>query len=329
MNGVFFFLSGMIIAQKTISNNIIDRMVAKYFKFVPMVIGGGMTAYLVMQFGLTYHIRLMEYSHAANYVQWANEFEPSLLGERGVLKDIFIMTFIDSSKYDSPLWFLAVLFWGTLIEESIEKSINDNKVRVLIYVMLYMVVTDMETVDWRVPYLGYIFAGALIGHLDIVSFQKFKVSKWLSFLLFIVGIYITAPSDFVGFYLPLRYLSTLGMHLKVIGIILLVVSVSINTDLQKAFNTRISQWLNKYSFGIYVFHWSFVISVSCAVTYMLIVTYNLDYMISGFVGIVSGLMATLLCSVIYTEEIYKPLNKLFSAVINIIRIKLRKFCDGR
>lgn len=91
----------------------------------------------------------------------ANAFIPRIIGENGFVKDALVSTFTSQSIYDSPLWFLYILFWGSLLVESIERIFTSRVVKNLIYISLYILVMRLETVDWRLPYIGFILVGAI------------------------------------------------------------------------------------------------------------------------------------------------------------------------
>lgn len=306
MNGIFFALSGWLIATKSVENNLTNRLITKYLKFVPMTCLGVFFAYLVMSKSLLYAHKLMDYSYAANYVGGANAFIPSVVGNNGFLRDALFSTFVNQSIYVGPLWFLTVIFWGSLLLESIEKCIDKRIVKSLIYLFLYVVVINLKGIDWRIPYMSFMFAGAIVAP---IKFSK-NMRTIPNLLLFAIGVYISASRENVGIYKPLSYIQTyLGMNLQVIGAILLIVAVSCSDKLQRVFDNKVGKWLAKYSLAIYVIHWSIVISVSCYVTYILYVSCGINHMISGTIGIVAGLLVTLLLAVIFTDDVYKPYCK--------------------
>lgn len=174
------------------------------------------------------------------------------------------------------------------------------------YIFLYLIAINLEALDWRIPYVGFIIAGAIIVHVKI----KETLNPILNFIMFLFGIYISATGDYVGIYKPLAFLwQSLGLNLKVIGVMLINILVTNNDKLKQLFDTKIGKWLSKYSLAIYVIHWSVVISVSCWVTYIMHVVYGINYMLSGTVGIIIGLFITVLIAVMFTEDVYVSYEK--------------------
>lgn len=68
MNGIFFALSGWLIASSLSKKSFVQRMVVKYLKYAPMSLFGIFITYLIMHKGLVYAHPLTEISYAANYV---------------------------------------------------------------------------------------------------------------------------------------------------------------------------------------------------------------------------------------------------------------------
>lgn len=306
MNGIFFALSGWLIASRPVKGNLIGRMISKYLKFVPMTLIGVFLTFLMMHKSVIYAHYLTDFSNAENYVGGANAFVPSILGDNSFIFDAFVSTFVAQSIYVGPLWFLTVLFWGSLLVEGIEKCINNRKVKYLIYVFLYIAVMNMELIDWRIPYIGFILAGAIASQISI----KEKIGRRVNALIFMFGVYILSTGDYVGLYKPLSLLwPVFGLNLKVIGVLCVLVSVSNSDKLKRIFDTKIGLFLSRYSLAVYVIHWSIVISMSCGVTYLLCVLNCKNYMIAGTVGIMTGLFVTLLLAVLFTEDVYNPYIK--------------------
>lgn len=163
----------------------------------------------------------------------------------------------------------------------------------------------IETVDWRLPYIGFIFVGAIISSINI----RF-MNNIINIIAFVIGIYISSTGDYVGIYKPLSYVENyLGLDLKVLGVALILIAVSNSDKLKRIFDTSIGRWISKYSMAIYVIHWGIVISLSCGITYHLSIFSGLPYMLSGLIGIAGGLLATLLLAVIFTEDVYNPYCK--------------------
>lgn len=326
MNGIFFALSGWLIATRTVHSSFINRLISKYLKFVPVTLVSIIITYLVMHESLIYAHPLAEFSYAANYVGGANAFDPSIVGENGFLRDALVSIFTSQSMYVGPLWFLTILFWGSLLVEGVEKCFSNRKARYAIYIFLYFIVMNLESVDWRIPYVGFMLVGAIASQVKC----KKKIGNVLNYILFAIGIYISATGDYVGIYKPLGLLwSSLGLNLKVIGALFVIVSVSNSDKLKCIFDTKIGKWLSKYSLAIYVIHWSMVISVSCGVTYILHVMRGANYMISGTVGIITGLLVTLLLAVLFTEDVYNPYCKVVVKGFQKIIKKISEDSDER
>lgn len=303
MVGLFFVAGGYTISRIGTQRNIIKMGISKYLRYLPMMIIGAGLGWFVMRIGMVYSIKLAEYSYAGQYVNEYNNFEPSILGMRGLLVDAFIKVFLKHSKYNNTLWFISAYFWGTVITEFIHRIIKAKWMKILILSVVFIVFINLDFIDWKLPYLSYIFLGYLIGNIRT---EGIKIKSYLCIILFAVGLFITSASgDRAGIYSVLSSHVFGNHYVYSISAALVILAVSMSDKLQPLFCNRISEALAKFSFGIYVTQWPIIISVSCGITYYCVIN-GIPYLIGGILGIVMGSLVTISLSYIYTRYVYKP-----------------------
>lgn len=299
MVGAFLFFSGYLISKQEKKGGIV-RIVKKYLKFIPMIFIGTLIPYVVMKFDLAFHIKLAPYSYASDYVYQYNNFETCLLGREGLIVDSLICTFLSSSKYNNTLWFVKVLFWGSIVAEFMISFLKNSKVKIVSCVGLYVVCMTLGKVDWRFPYAAFIYAGMLLAMIDISK----KLPSVCAYFAFAIGIYLISPVEYVGVYKPLSYFDEVGINLRIIGIALVVFSVDNSLKLKKIFSSKILQVIAHYSFGIYVIQWGVVISMTCGITYFLNTKLGMYYGVSGCLGLLGGAATTIVLSIVFTNHFY-------------------------
>lgn len=210
--------------------------------------------------------------------------------------------------------------------ESVELAFSNRIIKNAIYVFVYCFVLKLEVVDWRIPYIGFMLVGAIISY---IKFNK-KINDIAILIIFVLGIYISATGDYVGMYKPLAYLERyLGFNLRVLGVTLLIISISNSDTLKRIFDTKIGRWLSKYSMAIYVIHWGIIISVSCGITYHLKVLSGLPYMLAGTIGIVIGLLVTIILAALFTEDFYNPYCRIVLKRIEGLIKNIGEYSDER
>lgn len=311
---LFFFISGYLISLKESKSYIIKIAVGKYLKLVPMVAIGVIIPYVVMKCNWTYHLTLGENSYAMRYVQDYNNFVPFVWGRNGVLADIFIKSFIRNSKYNGTLWFIAPYLWGGMIAECIRCHIDSSKCRTLVYSILFILCIGMDGIDWRLPYLGFIFGGAAIQCI-INKFYMIRVNRYISWICFVLGFYLLAPLEYVGIYSPLNVFNGCSLVIRFLGISLIVLAIISNESIKVIFNNKYARFLGEYSFGIYVMQWGIIISIGCMVTYITYVACNIPYLASAVLGIGAACGVTILLAVVFTHYIYNKYIVYVKAVL--------------
>lgn len=314
MVSVFLFVSGFLIAKKEIKDGIIKRFLFKYLKYIPMVLLGTVSCYLVMRMNAVNSIGISDISYASEYVKGYNNFVPKLSGQDGLIEDMFINCFLKGSVYNNTLWFIPIIFWGGLLIEELVRDIKNKKILVLVLAVLYLLFSRASFLSWQIKFIEYMCLGAMI------SFVEIRDSKyhWISWMLIIIGCYrIASPNDMVGIYAPIKYMTVLNEYFPGWGIVLLVVGIQMNTKIQKMFSNKISRFLADNSFAIYVIQWAVIISISCGVTRLLVSCTALKYCVSGVIGIIVGCLLIVALAWIYNRFVYRP----FTSAKNNIRGK--------
>lgn len=323
MVSVFFTLSGLLIAKKEINEGIIERLFFKYLKYLPMVLLGTVSCYLVMRIDAVNSIKISNISYASGYVNGYNNFAPTLSGQDGLIKDLFVNSFFEGSIYNNTLWFIPIIFWGGLLIEELARDIKNKKVLVLTLVLLFIFFSRAEFLGWKIQFMKYICLGAMISFVKIEEKEFFNK---LSYLLVVFGCYrIACPNDMAGIYAPIKYITGLDSYFPGWGIVLLLVGIQMNSKIQEVLSGKVSRFLAKNSFGIYVIQWAIIISLGCGLTGLTDTYTSLGYCMSGVIGITISSLVIITLAWIYNRFIYGP----FLLVTNKLKEKRieKNICD--
>lgn len=305
MVGLFFFVSGFLIAKKEYNQNIIKRLLLKYIKYLPMVLVGTVSCYIVMKINSVNSISISNISYAGQYVNLYNNFIPGLLGKEGLIPDTLINCFIRGSIYNNTLWFISVIFLGGLLIEELVRDVKNKKVLVVILIVLYIFFSRFSFWSWKLQYIEYMCLGAVV---SFVSVEKIKYKKIISWLFVIVGCYrIACPNDMVGIYAPIKQMVLLNKYFPGWGIVLLILGIQMNPMIQKLFSNKMTRFIAENSFAIYAIQWSIIISIGCGITRFLYYSMSANYNIAGIVGIVTSSALIIGVAWIYNKMIYLPI----------------------
>lgn len=313
---IFFIISGYFIGRRVKHKNLIDFVVRRYIRYVPMVTVGILLGAIVMWFGMVNSIRLAEYSYAGEYVRLYNNFEPTVFGRDGIVLDALFKVFLVGSDYNSVLWYISISFLGEIIFTAILNLLQNKKMQLTIMCVVIVSLWIVGVKFWQLQYLSGMAVGILIAILDI------KIDGLKAGIIFAVGVVLLSFEDKspAGIYLPLQQISEWIIPIWSIGGAMVLLGVMSNRILFKVFSSRRLVWFGKYSFGIYALQWPIIISISCGGCLFLIER-GINYNLAGWSGIFLGGIITVVLAVVVQKKIYTPVYKILLDIWNNIRKK--------
>lgn len=315
---IFFIISGYFIGNKNCNTDIINIVVKRYIRYMPMVFVGILFGAFVMYINAVNSIALAEYSYAGRYVKSYNNFIPHIFGHDGVVLEALVKVFIVGSDYNNVLWYISISFLGEITFNIILKFFkNSNKKKFFIYgSIIFLWIAGIRV--WQLQYLSGMAIGILIAIIEP------KMSDLKAEFCFILGIILLSFEDKSpsGIYTLLQYIPKLIVPIWSLAGGLVLIGIMNCNKLSEAFCNKKLLFIGKYSFGIYAIQWPIIISISCGSCFLLLKS-RVNYGLSGMIGILVGLIITVLFAAVIQDKIYTPVYKKLLEIWEKIYIKYR------
>ena len=264
----FFVLSGLLITRTIYSGKPMDGfqcVYRKYTKLLKLVIPAIILPFLLMRFHLLFHMQALEKDGALSFVQYTNNFSPSILS---VPTDI-ARTFISCSNYNSPLWTIHFELLGSLLITVISGFIHQHVTgfwkRKISYMLFY----------FPLGFLNLNYCPFVIGALVFEIYHSMNetdhcphaLRRWMTSApaktaILILGLYFaTINMNATGLWYPFHFLAQFSSQLRVLGVGLCLLCVLNSQTCQRLLTSRIGVFFGRLSPNIYIFHWPVILSV--------------------------------------------------------------------
>lgn len=322
----FFLLSGYLITRKiyTSSSKKVSSPLATYVKFLNIVIPGTIFAAILMVAGQMYHLKALDLNAELEFVRTYNTFDVSLLG---VIKEIFVLIFINGSTYVGPFWTIRYEMFGSLLVMAIscfvyQKMTNRKTSYLVAGAVILLLLPKMHFLPF---WLGMFLYECIYSESEdtvigkVLSFISDK--KLIIFGLFVIGVYLfTVNFEMNSIWKLLNYIPYIGdssENVRALGFAICFFCIYKSDMAKKILSCRICVFLGKVSAYVYAFHWPIILSLGCGL-YILLqnVSYHLAVAIISVVCIsVSVLIAFAYVKV--SPKIMAIENKLWVKCVDI------------
>lgn len=112
----FFVLSGWLITYKVYEKekdiSISNMVIHNFIKIARLVVPAILFSWLLMKFGLMYHLEACKLDSRLSFILDYNDFSPSTTS---MIKDIIRVFYTNSSDYNSPLWTMCWELLGSVV----------------------------------------------------------------------------------------------------------------------------------------------------------------------------------------------------------------------
>lgn len=315
---IFFALSGYVLSISFYRTgrrvDVVDLALRRYPRFVVPIFVVCAVALTLMNFGLMSNL---EAAKVTGSDAWLGRF----YNFHGSIPDLFLYSFgrvftgiLPYNDYNSSLWTMEVEMQGSIIIFAMLLIANRSTGARLIGHVVFIGVTL-----WIPSFMLAMALGAAIANFTQFELHKRLVASrfagWFSWLLFVAGLASAAVR-------PHHY----GQIWTSVAGAAILYAVVLNSTLQSCLSSRLSQWLGKISFSIYLVH----IVVICSFSSWLYLTLGGGAKVEGS-GVAIVALATFLVSVaagavFYRVELMGVLaSRRFSkAVLNQVAAKRNK-----
>lgn len=291
---VFFVLSGFVLSIRCLKSgdrrDAIDLAIRRYPRLTIPIAAISMIAVSMVSFGI---MKNVEAGHLANNTWLASFFATRPNGAallHFVLHGVYHERYA-SAAYNPVLWTMPIEMQGSLLLFAVLLIVGRKGVLRFCGHVIFLTVTAI--------YDSQIFAialGAAIANLSTLpihqQLEQSVLSRWLSCSALIVG----------ASYAALRSTNNqLGLSLCSAG---LIYAVLLNKTLQGVLSSKISQWMGRLAFPLYLVHMLVICSFSSWLFLVLAEDGAIKPM-SGAIILISTLVLSFLCA-----YVFYPIEKL-------------------
>ena len=259
---LFLVMSGYVLCLGYFKSRDKKRLVAsaskRYIRLLPPILVSNVLICLLMMAGAFRNAAVSELT-GSPWLAGFNRCEPNLW--KAVLEALFGCFFVGTNQFNGVLWTIPFLFLGALLVYAAAWLIGDKKWRYIVYVVIGAAVL---MTDYAGIFLGFVLCDVMHTQEKLVTWVKQQ--KWLSWIIFIVGVYLSSyPS--AGAHLDgtiygiIPIVMVVPFHL--VGALLLVAAVVCLEPLQKFFGWKGFVKLGDISYSLYLIHFPVIATLGC------------------------------------------------------------------
>jgi peptidoglycan/LPS O-acetylase OafA/YrhL len=278
---IFWVLSAYVISipfckkNQGFSRKLMASFSKRYFRLLIPVLASVIIAYLLLQFGLMYHLRLarlpgMEYAQEA-----LNSFFPFNANFSRALWSAFYETFFAfqlSSSYNPVLWTIQYEFLGSLFTFGMIGVLRHFPTRFILKIIIFLLLFKLQLL-WLCAFV--------VGHILCDYDYSEEDSRWVkstkrieenihSFKIpvFLLSLAIISLGENVMDFFSISF------HAQKLALSVAIVYFCLrNKYYIKFFASKIPVWLGKISFGLYLIHLPLICSLT---SYLILINPGLN-----------------------------------------------------
>jgi peptidoglycan/LPS O-acetylase OafA/YrhL len=250
---IFFVLSGFVLSIKFILSpgrySLTQAVIARYFRLMLPIIITSFVAYMLMLSHAMYNVPA---SIPANAPQWLGvyfNFEPTLAYFLQFNLYYVFFNFNPGSNFNPVLWTIAYEFTGSMLVYMIIGFFRTDKNKTYLVPIVFIILFNL----FNNPIIACFAIGYLIAELYVAYSQRLENSTWVNWFssaLFLIPV-ICSTFYRTGHHFYIALLASL-----------LVLSVTFSKPLRYFFSNKVSRFLGKISFPLYLIHLPLICSFS-------------------------------------------------------------------
>lgn len=282
---IFFILSGDALSAPFIKNyniSVIQKTALyRYFRLTIPITMSCFISYFLLKFNLTYN---RDAAVIVNRVDWLGEFVRISASLPDVVKyatyDVYA-NHTTATSYNPFLWTMSTELIGSLmifVYLILLKSIEDKMTPTIIVIIFFM----LNKSYYSLFFIGVIFS--LLRERNNFNYANVKKQRIISYSILIFIILYQAFTGKVGGGFNGR---------NIIGATMLVFAVYTNPDLRLLMQNKISHFLGRISFPLYLVHFSIIISILSFLIIKLDQAKQLTFTTALISGVISCILSIL------------------------------------
>lgn len=250
---IFFVLSGFVLSIKFVITpgkySLTQAVIARYFRLMLPIIITSFFAYMLMLAHAMYNVPA---SIPANAPQWLGvyfNFEPTLAYFLQFNLYYVFFNFNPGANFNPVLWTIAYEFTGSMLVYLIIGFFRNTKNHSFFIPIAFIVLFNL----FNNPIIACFAIGYVLAELYVAYSERLQSKAWVSWLataLFTVPV-IFSTLFRTGHHLYLALLASA-----------LVIAVSFSSPLKRFFSNKVSRFLGRISFPLYLIHLPLICSFS-------------------------------------------------------------------
>lgn len=311
---MFLLLSGLVLSLQVYRlstlQDLLSKIVLRYIRLAIPVLIVSAIVYFLLRYSLFSHQQLYLISGSP----WLTHFYQAPLRFTSILEtSLFTVWFIGNDLYSNAFWMLTHLFYGSLLTYSLIYCIRRFDSRIQLFVILISIVFS----SFVNPYLMNFSYGMLLSWM-LLNLDFTKKRTFLSIVFFVMGILFAGyPQgvDPMNFY---RYLDTVvltfpsSIFYHSFGSFLIILSILFYQGKLSIFSSKVSLFLGRISFAVYLIHIPILYSLSFYLFLILNdmqIPYDINVMINLIFTFASVLILSTLFEMFVIQKLHQSLSK--------------------
>ena len=302
---LFLVMSGYVLCLGYFRTRDKKRLVTsaakRYIRLLPPILVCNVLICILMIAGAFLNVEVAEWTGSA-WRAGFNRCEPKLLV--AILESVFCCFVVGTNQYNGVLWTIPFLFLGALLVYAVAWLIGDKKWRYVVYAVF---AGALFLTDYAGVFLGFMLCDIM--HTQPKLVEWVKKQKWLLWIVFVLGIYLSSyPSAGIHLegtiYGMIPIVMVVPYHLA--GALLLVAAVVCLEPLQQFFGMPVFVSLGNISYSLYLVHFPVIATLGCWI--FKTVYQKMSYNPAVLVTFIVTTVIVLLSSAVFSKYI-EPLGK--------------------
>lgn len=250
---IFFVLSGFVLSIKFVISpgkySLTQAVIARYFRLMLPIIITSFVAYMLMLAHAMYNVPA---SIPSNTPQWLGvyfNFEPTLAYFFQFNLYYVFFNFNPGANFNPVLWTIAYEFTGSMLVYMIIGFFRTDKNKTYLVPIAFIILFNL----FNNPIIACFAVGYLLAELYVTYSQRLENTSWVSwFSTALFAIPVICSTFFrTGHHFYIALLASL-----------LVLSVTFSGVLKRFFSNKVSRFLGRISFPLYLIHLPLICSFS-------------------------------------------------------------------
>lgn len=306
---LFLLLSGLVLSLQVYQTNTIQELfinlIKRYLRLALPVFVISLIVYFMLRFGLLYNNQLANNTGSP----WLTFYYKAPLSLKSVFETSFYTVwFVGNDAYSTAFWMLTHLFYGSLL--TYVTIFTFRKLHKFLQLFLIVLVIGLS-----VYYKSYLinFGFGMFLAWSIQNYQV-KDKKMLGTLFIILGLIFAGypqgvtPTNLYRLFTSGNFDISFNLLIHSTAALFIVLGLFFSRVGFYLFNHRISQFLGRISYAVYLTHIPILFSITSLV-FIALRDFNLSYLICLIVTLFTYISFVVILSELYQRFVIDNINK--------------------